>query len=339
MSRLRGALALAIVLAVAAPASAQKFKLPKPSAAAPKPAETPKTEPAAPSPDPAPAQAVPAVPAPPPKPFPAPQVKLPRDMAFREGTSEVFGQKIAWFEIGQGPAVVLLHGLAGDRRDWVHVMRKLSADHRVIAFDAPGFGESAKPGISYSIDTIADFLDGFLAAQKIDRATIVGHSTGAWAAAILTTRHPERIVRFVALAPIGIGAAVDPIHAEIFLPSSRVDVLTLLSALYVKDRATADERAIDLMYERILARGDANATEGILRNMKTGAFDGEFPQGVPALILAGFEDSIVQQADVQKARGIAPSAQLELLPGCGHMLHVECADEVSAAIARFLAAP
>lgn len=334
--RLRIAAAVAVAVVVASPAFAQKFKLPEKPAEKTKPADAPK-----PAEVPSPAPPVPPAPVPEvatPKPFPAPQVKLPADMAFREGTSEVFGQRIAWFEIGQGPAIVLLHGFAGDRRDWVHVMRKLYSDHRVIAFDAPGFGDSAKPGISYSVETMADFLDGFLSTQKIERATLVGHSVGAWAAAIFAQRHPDRVDRLVAVAPMGLGAGVEPRLLEILLPSSREDVRKFLPLLYAKQGASPDGAALDALYTRVLARGDAGATDSILRNARGGSFAGDLPPGLPVLIVAGVEDVFASEVEVLKAQAITPSARLTRVPGCGHMVHVECAGEVSAAIGEFLAA-
>ncbi|MHB0970124.1 MAG: alpha/beta fold hydrolase [Thermoanaerobaculia bacterium] len=330
MRRLRIAAALLVAGVVAAPAFAQKFKLPEKPAEKTRPAEAPK-----------PAEPAPPAPAPEaktPKPFPSPQVRLPADMKFREGTSEVFGQRINWFEIGEGPAIVLLHGVAGDRRDWVGVMRKLHAGHRVIAFDAPGFGDSAKPGISYSVETIADFLDGFFAAQKIERATLVGHSIGAWAAAIFAQQHPDRVDHLVAIAPMGLGAGVDPRLLEILLPSSREDVRKLLTLLYAKPAASPDSAALDALYARVLARGDAGATDSILRNARGGWFEGDLPPGLPVLIVAGSEDGFAPEAEVLKAQAIASSARLTRVPGCGHMVHVECAGEVAAAIGEFIAA-
>jgi pimeloyl-ACP methyl ester carboxylesterase len=63
----------------------------------------------------------------------------------------VFSQKIVYYDVGSGPTVVLLHGLASQAMfDWGRVIMPLSQRHRVIALDQIGFGESDKPTIDYS---------------------------------------------------------------------------------------------------------------------------------------------------------------------------------------------
>src|SRR5438067_6866400 len=102
----------------------------------------------------------------------------------------VFGARIHYVDVGAGPTVILLHGLADDVGVWGSVVPALAAKHRVIALDQVGFGRSDKPLLNYRAATFVDFLDGFLNELKIDRASLVGNSLGGWIAADFALAHP-----------------------------------------------------------------------------------------------------------------------------------------------------
>ena len=102
-------------------------------------------------------------------------------------TVPVFGQRIAYYDTGSGPVVVLVHGFASEARfDWGNVILPLARRHRVIALDQIGFGASEKPLIDYSIQTYVDFLGEFLRVLKVKEFTLVGESLGGWISALYT---------------------------------------------------------------------------------------------------------------------------------------------------------
>ena len=99
----------------------------------------------------------------------------------------VFGQRIAYYDTGSGPVVVLVHGFASEARfDWGNVILPLAKRHRVIALDQIGFGASEKPLIDYSIQTYVDFLGEFLRVLKVKEFTHVGQTLGGWISALYT---------------------------------------------------------------------------------------------------------------------------------------------------------
>ena len=99
----------------------------------------------------------------------------------------VFGQKIAYFEAGAGPTVVLVHGFASQAIfDWGNVIMPLAQHHHVIALDQIGFGASDKPQVDYSIQTFVDFLGEFLRTLKVDHFALAGESLGGWISASYT---------------------------------------------------------------------------------------------------------------------------------------------------------
>lgn len=98
---------------------------------------------------------------------------------------------------GDGPDVVLLHAGVADRRAWRPLAPYL-ADHRLIAYDRRGFGETTSDASDY--DAIADLL-AVLDALDVESATLVGNSMGGTLAIDATLAHPGRVAGLVVLAP------------------------------------------------------------------------------------------------------------------------------------------
>jgi pimeloyl-ACP methyl ester carboxylesterase len=106
-------------------------------------------------------------------------------------------------ELGQGPAVLLLHGFPEFWWSWRHQLPALAAaGYRAIAVDLPGFGRSYRPrGVSaYSVSHLADVMAGLLDTLGIDRAAaVVGHDWGGVIGYRLAARHPDRVARLAVL--------------------------------------------------------------------------------------------------------------------------------------------
>jgi pimeloyl-ACP methyl ester carboxylesterase len=112
-------------------------------------------------------------------------------------TAEVFGQKIRYYESGQGPVVILLHGMGSSGETWASNIGPLSKQFHVYALDQIGFGRSDKPLMDYKIATYVDFLQEFMRVLAVPRATIVGASNGGWIAARFAIEHPEMVEKLV----------------------------------------------------------------------------------------------------------------------------------------------
>jgi len=116
----------------------------------------------------------------------------------------VQGRLVNVLDIGEGPAIVLLHGLAGCWQNWLETIPALARDHRVIAMDFPGFGQSEMPSEPISIPGYTRMLDELFAALQIGSATIVGNSMGGVVASDMAIRFPHRVERIVLVAAAGL---------------------------------------------------------------------------------------------------------------------------------------
>ena len=118
------------------------------------------------------------------------------------------GHRVNFSIAGQGPPVVLIHGVAGRAAQWDRVTQLLAANHTVIAPDLLGHGESAKPRGDYSLGAHASGIRDLLVGLNLERASIVGHSLGGGIAMQFAYQFPERCERLVLVSSGGLGGEV-----------------------------------------------------------------------------------------------------------------------------------
>jgi pimeloyl-ACP methyl ester carboxylesterase len=108
---------------------------------------------------------------------------------------------------GQGPEtppLIFIHGLSGCWQNWLEQIPFFARDHRVIAVDLPGFGQSEMPAEEISISGYADAIDALMTELGIDSAQIVGNSMGGFIGAELAIQYPARVERLVLVAAAGL---------------------------------------------------------------------------------------------------------------------------------------
>ena len=121
------------------------------------------------------------------------KLPVPCMQEFQMLRAEVNGLSVAYQRTASGPALVLLHGFTHDSRVWSPQLEGLSDSFTIIAWDAPGAGQSPDPPETYEIGDWADCLAGLLDAAGVQRAHIVGLSWGGLVAQEFYLRHPTRL--------------------------------------------------------------------------------------------------------------------------------------------------
>src|SRR5207253_1338960 len=126
-------------------------------------------------------------------------------------------RQLAAGDVGEGPAVVLIHGQPGSGADWSRVVERLQDDFRVVTPDRPGYGDTGGPagGMVDNADAIVSLLDRL----DIEAATVVGHSWGGGVALLLAHRHPDRVRGLVLVASIGPLFRPSPLDRLLALPA------------------------------------------------------------------------------------------------------------------------
>ena len=268
------------------------------------------------------------------------------------GKVQVGGLTVAVSDVGSGPPVVLLHGLACGKRMWFHQTRTLRDRFRVIAYDQRGHGQTDAPSTAtdYSAAHLARDLVGVLDALKIERAAIVGFSLGGGPALALAASKPERVSRLV-LADVGAGAD-DPVKIETLarqwvtlIDQDRIDELVceMLRSELFKFYARRDTRRRDHMAALFRATPPVGLrftlSEVLAKRKSLFRVTGPLKSlQVPTLVLVGEQDYVCNKAARLLAHTI-PGATLKVIKGSGHMSPLEQPAAFSAALMEFLSEP
>ncbi len=121
----------------------------------------------------------------------------------------VNGLNIHYYQVGEGPDLVLLHGLTGNLAVWhFTLVPRLRDEYRITTYDLRGHGRSDMPATGYSTDYLAADLLALMDHLEIEKAHLVGHSLGADIALHLAMLHPERVDKIVAIEA-GLAALVE----------------------------------------------------------------------------------------------------------------------------------
>jgi len=110
-----------------------------------------------------------------------------------------------YVEAGKGPPLLFLHGLGGTWKDWAENLPAFAATYQVVAIDFPGFGDSDKPEVKYSIDWLTDIVEAFIREKKLKQVNVIGHSMGGLVALDLAARPNSPVKKLVVTDTVGIG--------------------------------------------------------------------------------------------------------------------------------------
>jgi pimeloyl-ACP methyl ester carboxylesterase len=118
----------------------------------------------------------------------------------------VDGTPVNYIEMGDGPPLLLIHGLAGSWQNWLETIPYFARTRRVLAPDLPGFGDSPLPPEKISIPGYGRLLDHFCSSVGVERGSVIGNSMGGFIAAEVAIAHPQRVDKLVLVSAAGITA-------------------------------------------------------------------------------------------------------------------------------------
>jgi pimeloyl-ACP methyl ester carboxylesterase len=253
------------------------------------------------------------------------------------------GHKVFYRAGGDGPLLVLIHGITSSSATWEPVLPLLAEHFTILAPDLLGHGDSAKPVGDYSLGAYACLVRDLMLTLGHDSGTIVGHSLGGGVAMQVGYQFPELMDRLVLVSSGGLGREVSLFLRAATLPGAEL-VLPLLASGPVLRAGETVGRALGAVGLRTgsdlgeIARGiaslnDVGARSAFVhtarsvidvRGQRVDARDRLYlAQAVPSLLIWGERDPIIPAVHGARAHELMPGSRLELFEGAGHFPHLD----------------
>ncbi|MGY1723846.1 alpha/beta fold hydrolase [Blastococcus sp. SYSU DS0533] len=271
----------------------------------------------------------------------------------------VHGHKRAFLLAGEGPPLLLLHGIGNTCQTWAGVIDRLAEAHTVIAPDLLGHGDSDKPRGDYSIAAYANGMRDLLSVLDVEQATVVGHSLGGGIALQFAYQFPERCQRLALVGSGGLGPELSAGLRAATLPGAELVVSALagvsgplrggLRVVESLGRAAGWRQVGDLAeaVDALLALHDVEARRAFLRTLRgvvdvrgqaVTALDRLYlADSVPMLVVWGGRDPIVPAQHAETVRTAVPSARVEVFEDAGHWPHLDEPDRFCDVLLDFVA--
>jgi pimeloyl-ACP methyl ester carboxylesterase len=263
-----------------------------------------------------------------------------------QGVAAVNGTTL-WYEVaGQGPPVVLIHGANLDHRMWDAQVAELARSHRVVRYDARGFGRSGRADAPFAAH---DDLLALLRHLGIPRTSLVGLSLGGRIAVDFTLAHPDRVDRLVLAGPglsgwTFMAAAADTLwlrdaRAALARHDTVGVALAWLGSAYMRPAMEQPALAARL---RVLAADNVNRWKDHLRHrdaervVALPALGRTAAMRAPTLVVVGSRDVPDIQRIVDTLVATIPGARKLVVDGAGHMVNMEQPSRFTAAVLEFL---
>jgi pimeloyl-ACP methyl ester carboxylesterase len=284
---------------------------------------------------------------------PAPAISLGQSLG-QQKNFDYRGVKINYYEAGQGPPVILLHGFGGCAYSWRFLAPALAQDHRVFTIDLKGYGLSDKPEDgNYAVSDQAEMVTTFIRSKNLHDLVIMGHSMGGGVTLMsyLKVRedkparikslvlvdsagYPQELPWFIWLAKLpGFGAVGGK------LVSPRFATYLVLKKCYYDDDKITQEQIDNYAYYGSLP-GAREAVVQTARQIVPADLDALVAHyktiSVPVLIIWGKKDEVVPLAVGKNFKRDIPNSELVILPKCGHMPPEEEPGETTRIVKAFL---
>jgi len=255
---------------------------------------------------------------------------------------DIAGAPWRYAEGGKGETVLLVHGMAGSKENWM-LLAPLLDGYRLVIPDQAGFGESADAlDGDYRVSAQVERLRAFADALGLERFHLVGHSMGGQTAGVFAARYPERVRSLTLMSAAGVPfkpnafqAMVErgenPFATETIEKFDAFMRMTFEHPPFAPPRlrqAYADRNASRAeLWNRILRRLSSKQTRYFLQTRLDEI-------RAPTLVIWCDHDQLLDVSSVDAFRTGLPSATIEVLQGCGHMPMMEQPDAVADLLRR-----
>ncbi len=260
---------------------------------------------------------------------------------------EVGGEQVHLRDEGEGPPVVLIHGIFGSLHDWDRWAMLLSGHYRIIRFDLPGHGLTGpRRDRDYRIANDVAFVDAVVDTLGLSAFVLVGASLGGLISWEYTLAHPEKVTRLILMDPVAyppsdtpivFGLAQLPVVRQLFrVMTPRYMTKWGLKDVYGDDRKITPE-LVDQFYRLALRAGNRRAFLERTAQFSFGNTDRLQALSAPTLVLWGEADTWLPVEHGHNFMNDLPNGELKIYPGVGHMPMHEVPEQSAADARQFMA--
>jgi 3-oxoadipate enol-lactonase len=250
---------------------------------------------------------------------------------------------VAWFEVGRGEPLILIHGLADDHRAWRRALPDLVLRHRVLMYDLRGHGETSLGRPDGTLTQLGSDLASLMESIRVDKADIAGFSLGGTIAMSMAIDHPEMVRRLVLVATSSrVGkTAADWYRQRVEMverndPELRATLDRDAADVYAQAPSELDDGLLIRRQSTADPRGYANACAAMAA-LNAAPLDPELGRiAAPTLIVASELDRHCPPKAAEIIASGIKGSRLEVIPEAGHPIPVEKPRELAALMNAFL---
>ena len=266
---------------------------------------------------------------------------------------EVGGVSVRYAIAGEGPAVVLVHGLASSMITWYCNIDALAeAGFTAVALDLPGYGGSSVAGhLGYSPESAAQFMIAFADELGLERFSLVGNSAGGLISGVTALEYPERVENVALVGSAGLGKRVSwplrlisvPVLGELIYKPEMISKEAMIKRIFYRPPEFLDEIVPEMVRVRCLPHGPHVMLQSVRAGVnllglrpehhilnRLGELKGRL------LAVWGEEDLVIPPIREEDVLRVAPESTVRVLPECGHWPHMEKPEEFNGILTEFL---
>ncbi len=268
--------------------------------------------------------------------------------------TRIDGRAVNYVELGSGPPILFVHGLSGSWQNWLEQLLPFSRDHRVVAVDLPGFGESEMPRDKISISGYGVFVDRFMEQIGMEAGAIVGNSMGGFVGAECAIKFPHRVERLVLVSAAGISIErmrFEPALKAMYLGESVAQWATARIVGRSREMAARPRGRRAIMWF-VTPHAERLSPELVIEQAKGAGKPGFLPAldalsdypirdrlddvKCPTLVVWGKKDLLVPVKDAYVFDKLIPDSRLIVYDDVGHVAMLEVPERFNADVRAFL---
>lgn len=236
-----------------------------------------------------------------------------------------------YVEHGEGPVLLLLHGLFGALSNFQGVFDAFSKDYHVIIPLLPIY---EKTHADASVDGMTDYLEEFVAMKGIQKASLLGNSLGGHIALVYSLRHPEKVASMILTGSSGL---FESGMGTGFPRRGNYDYIEERVQYTFYDPATATKELVDEVFEIVGSNFKTLRILKIARSAQRHNMRNDVGQiSVPTLLIWGLNDNITPPRVAHEFDSLIPNTELHFIDKCGHAPMMEQPDQFNRIVSDFL---